>query len=357
MDAPMNEQKIRDILSGRQGGPFAAALRAALAPAGAAWSALMRLRRAAYRGRILSSRPAGIPVICVGNVTTGGTGKTPMVAWVTKQLLRGGFTPAILTRGYKAASGRSDEAELLRQSLPESVAVVVDADRVAGAGQARSRGANVLVMDDGFQHRRLRRNLDIVLIDATNPFGFGKCLPRGLLREPLSALADAGAIVITRSDMVAPDVLARLRQTLSILAPRASLHEAVHAPTHLVGAAGATMPLESLLGRGVYAFCGIANPGSFFAMLRRAGAKVLGERPLADHVAYDVGEAQAISRAAATCGAEVLVATQKDAVKLSRASFTLPLWQLAVEMQVSSGAEELTGKILAVAKGQMPASM
>ena len=177
----MNEQKVRDILSGRQTGPVAALLRATLSAASVPYAAAMRVRRDAYRRGVLASHAAGVPVICVGNVTTGGTGKTPMVAWVVRRLLENGFAPAILTRGYKSSAGQSDEAELLRRSLPASVPIVVNGNRLAGAQAARQQGANVLVMDDGFQHHRLRRDLDIVLIDATNPFGFGRCLPRGLL--------------------------------------------------------------------------------------------------------------------------------------------------------------------------------
>ncbi|RLG28969.1 tetraacyldisaccharide 4'-kinase, partial [Methanosarcinales archaeon] len=178
----MDTEQVRDIMSGRRRGVGAAALRAAAAVASCPYAAAMRLRRWAYRKGVLSSRSARAGVICVGNITTGGTGKTPMVAWVVDRLAQAGKTPAILTRGYRSAEGGSDEAALLKRLT--GAAVVVNPDRAAGAKQALAGGADVLVMDDGFQHLRLRRDLDVVLIDATNPFGFGRCLPRGMLREP-----------------------------------------------------------------------------------------------------------------------------------------------------------------------------
>jgi len=225
---------------------------------GVPYGAVMRLRRWAYNRGILTSHHVKVPVICVGNITTGGTGKTPMVKWVVDQLLERGKSPAILTRGYKSVDGKSDEAELLAQLT--GVPVVINPDRVAGARHAIKSGANVIVMDDGFQHLRLQRDLDIVLIDAMDPFGHNACLPCGLLREPKTALRAAGAIVITRCENQSPEALENLQDQLTRLAPQAILAQAIHAPVGIIDHNGNSLPLDALAGRKVVAFCGVGNP-------------------------------------------------------------------------------------------------
>ncbi|RPI60870.1 MAG: tetraacyldisaccharide 4'-kinase, partial [Planctomycetaceae bacterium] len=284
----MDTHRAMEILSGRRRGAAATLLRTALLAAAGPYSAAMRLRRRAYGCGLLPRHSAGVPVICVGNITTGGTGKTPMVAWVAGRLVATGARPAVLTRGYKSVNGKSDEAELLSQLLGPDVPVIVNPDRVAGAAAAVARGATVLVMDDGFQHCRLRRDLDIVLIDATNPFGFGHCLPRGLLREPTSALADADAIVITRSDQAAPQALEALRADLSKLAPQAYLYHATHKPSAVLDECARPLPLEVLAApaRRVFAFCGLANPDGFFDTVKSLGANLAGQAALEDHADY-----------------------------------------------------------------------
>ena len=341
----MDQQEIMDILSGRRRGAGAAAVRAVLSLAAAPYATLMRCRRWAYRRGILPARRAVAPVICVGNITTGGTGKTPMVEWVVRRLRGAGRTPAVLTRGYRSRAGLSDEAELLK--LRCDAAVVADADRVAAARSAVAGGADVLVMDDGFQHRRLRRELDIVLIDATCPFGFGRTLPRGLLREPPSALRDAGAVVVTRSDAIAEDQLQALRECLSRLAPEAGIHLAVHEPVEVLDETGRSRPLSALSGRKVFAFCGIGNPAHFFASLEGLGARLVARRALDDHVAYTPEVTESISLLADRSGAGLCVTTQKDFVKIAGAGFPLPVWRLVVRMKIVEGEAELVRQILA----------
>ena len=280
----------------------------------------------------------------MGNITTGGTGKTPMVAWVVRQLQEAGRIPAVLTRGYKSVAGRSDEAELLRKLT--GVDVIVKPDRVAGAKKAIAAGANVLVMDDGFQHLRLRRDLDIVLIDAfRRPFGGGCCLPVGRLREPPWVLSDADAIVITRSDLVSADSLEKLRGRLRALAPQVSLHAAAHKPLSLIDEDGQERPLSDIAGKKVFSFCGLGNPHGFFETARTLGAKTVGQKALMDHVQYTPSLVKQLSRTGEHRNAEILLTTQKDAVKLTTAKFTCPLWQLAVQMEITTGREELLEKI------------
>jgi tetraacyldisaccharide 4'-kinase len=230
--------------------------------------------------------------------------------------------------------------------------VVVNVDRVAGARAAIDQGADVLVMDDGFQHRRLQRDLDIVLIDGTNPFGYGYCLPRGLLREGPWALRDAGAIVITRSDRLAPDRLERLRNRLFALAPRAGIHLAVHAPTGVIDEKGERLPPSWLCDKTVFAFCGIANPSSFFETLTSLGAQLAGAVALDDHVDYSPEVLERLRQEAARCKGQVLMTTQKDFVKLTGADLGAPVLQLAVEMQIVGGQAELLERIKAACEGQ-----
>jgi len=282
-------------------------------------------------------------VISVGNVTTGGTGKTPMVAWVVARLKERQRDPAILSRGYKAVRGRSDEVELLTNLT--GAAVVVEADRVKGAKQAIGQGADVLVLDDGFQHLRLHRDLDIVLLDATNPFGYGHVLPRGLLREPRSALRDADAVVITHCRSVDEERLVRLGEQVRRLAPNATLHQAIHRPIAAIDHHGSLLQLDALAGRRVGAFCGIANPEPFFDDLRAQGAELLWRRCFDDHVDYGRREVLEELRSAPPGEAELLLTTQKDAVKLRDVDLGRPLWQLAIEIDFLSGEEELTAML------------
>ena len=348
----MNPQTIHDILSGNRTDLAAVLLRGGLAAASVPYSAAMRLRRWAYRKQLplfVSRRPSAaraVPTICVGNLTTGGTGKTPMVAWVVAYLRSLGRQAAILTRGYKARDGQSDEARVLAESCGPDVRIVVNADRVAGAQTAIDAGADVLVMDDGFQHRRLARDLDIVLVDAANPFGYGWCLPRGLMREPPSALRDAHAIVITRSDHATERQLTELTAHLTTLAPQAIIVQAAHVADCVLGEAQLRQPVEMLVGRKVFAFCGLGNPTGFFDMVRRLGAEVVGERAFADHFAYGAADVEAIIDSAQLASAEALLTSRKDFVKIADNPSDMPLWQLLVRIEVTRGREELCARIL-----------
>lgn len=348
----MDQHRALDILSGRRRGVGASLLRGALSLAARPYSGTMRLRRWAYGRGILPSRQPGAPNICVGNITTGGTGKTPTVAWAVKQLASAGCKPAILTRGYKSCDGASDEADLLRTLT--SAPVIVNGDRIAGAETAVAGGADVLVMDDGFGHLRLRRDMDIVLIDATQPFGYDRCLPRGLLREPLWALRDADAIVITRSDAVYPGLLEAMQSRLHRIAPRASQHTAVHRPRHFIDDMGAPQPLDALAGKSICAFCGIGNPESFFRTLQRLGAGPAERIVLDDHVHYTPQTIDSLRLASEKCSADVFVTTQKDHVKLTDVSLGRGVWQLVVAIEFTDGGEELRDEILAVAHRKAP---
>src|SRR5215213_1155286 len=196
----------------------------ALAPLSLAFGALARARSRLYRSGVFKTERVGAPVISVGNLTAGGTGKTPLVEWVARAIAEEGLRPCVLTRGYgRENEGRrvvvsdgvrvlagvregGDEAVLLAESLSGVASVVCDRDRVAAARWAREHlGAQAFVLDDGFQHMRIARDLDVVTLDATAPWGGGHLLPWGRLREPVTALARADCVVITRSDL-SPDL-------------------------------------------------------------------------------------------------------------------------------------------------------
>ena len=211
-------------------------------------------------------------MISVGNITAGGTGKTPLVAWLAHWLRRRGLHVVLISRGYKARRQRpNDEALELQQRLPD-VPHLQNPDRVAAARAAIAvLGCDVIVLDDAFQHRRIHRDLDIVLIDALEPFGYRHVLPRGLLREPLARLARAHVIGLSRADAVDAAHRAALQDEIHQLAPRAAWLELAHRPDTLVNAAGDTQAVTRLQGRRVAAFCGIGNPDAFRCSLESLG--------------------------------------------------------------------------------------
>ena len=336
----MNQRTILDILSGQKSGVGYSMLRAALSLARVPYSATMRARRWAYGRGLLPSHqaPGAVPVISIGNITTGGSGKTPMVEWLCAKLVESGRNPAILIRGYKDAGQGSDEAMLLEKSLGQSVPVIVGADRVASARRCVEMNVDTLVLDDGFQHLRLRRDMDIVLIDATNPFGLGKCLPRGLLRENVGTLKHAHAIVVTRSDAIDRPSLDGLLEHLKTLSPSAILCTAVHRPTGVV-AAGRGEPVDALVGKKVFAFCGLGNPHGFFHTLRRLGCNVVEAVALDDHAQYD---SQLLERLCSMLAsrADAMVTTAKDAVKIEFSNRMPPMLALEVKMDIVTGSDE-----------------
>lgn len=313
-----------ELISGARRGALATSLRGLLAASSAVYWVGQRLHFAAYNLGIRGVHQAGLPVVSVGNLTVGGTGKTPLVELLARRLSEAGLTVAILSRGYGAASQGldNDEVALLRENLGDGVLQVVDADRVVGATQARLLGAHVAILDDGFQHRRLARDVDLVVIDATRPFGFGWLLPRGLLREPVSGLARASAVVISRADQVsagARDAILQRLEGLGFRGPVALLGMKPRA-VYRVGPQGRLGAPESaqqaLAGRSVAALSAVGNPHAFVQMLDDLGARVVHGETFRDHYRYRGEDLQSAARRAESAGAELIVTTQKDGVKL-----------------------------------------
>ena len=296
------------------------------APA-ALFSLVARTRSGLYARRLLPSFEVGAPVVSVGNVAAGGTGKTPMIAWLARRLRERGLRAGIVSRGYgaDAADGvevLNDEARMLAGLLPD-VPHLQDRDRVRAATALADRGLDVILVDDGFQHRRLARDVDLVLLDALRPFGLPAPrgggapveapLPRGLMREPLSALRRASAVVITRADAVEPAVLDALERRVEAAAPGVPVAHATHVPVRLREVGGATddpRPPEELEGMEVDLLSGIGNPGAFEATARGLGATVCSHRRFPDHHDFSAGDLVGL-------GVErPVLTTAKDAARL-----------------------------------------
>ena len=338
-------------LEGEEGAPFWARVAlAGLAPAGWLWGDVMRLRRSFYEAGFRSREQPTCPVVSVGNLTLGGTGKTPAVAWLLSRLIEAGERPAVVSRGYGGA-GRgvrvvsagqgdvlssppaSDEAVLMARMFP-SVPVVTGKDRPAAARRAEEIGAGVIVADDGFQHLALRRCFDLVVLRGDRPFGNGRMFPAGPLREPLVAAQGAGAILITGE--AAPGI----REKVAALAPKARIFEGRLAPSALVGLDGlAAGKLDDLRGAGVVAVSGIGNPDGFLRTLAGLGANILKNLAFPDHAVYGENEVARITAAVKETGAELALATEKDAVKLVGLSGAGPFRALRVEMEIEGGGE------------------
>jgi tetraacyldisaccharide 4'-kinase len=332
------------LVSGRRRGPDATGLRLILWVLSLGYGLAVRLRNLLYHLGWLSVERVPVPVVSVGNLTAGGTGKTPMVEYVAGFYRRLEYRVAILSRGYGATGGSNDEARVLYDNLPD-VPHLQGADRVALARTALEElESEILILDDGFQHRRLARDLDLVLIDATAPWGYGYLLPRGLLREPPGSLRRAHLVLLTRCDLVAPDQLEQLRRRVARLAPGLPVVETCHQPVELVNAEGTTAPVELLGQRPVAAFCGLGNPEAFRRTLEQAGATLCAFRTFPDHHAYCREDVEELVRwtAGLPVAGPVVATTQKDLVKLRLTQLgPAPLWALRIRLRVLHGQEAL----------------
>jgi tetraacyldisaccharide 4'-kinase len=338
------------LVRGEARGLWPSVQRAGLWLASVPYGVVVRLRNLAFDRGWAHNHRAGVPVVSVGNLTVGGTGKTPCVEYVADFYRARGVRVAILSRGYGAAGRPNDEALVLGQNLPD-VPHLQGADRVALARTALAEiGSELLVLDDGFQHRRLARDLDLVLVDATAPWGYGRLLPRGLLREPVGGLGRADVILLTRCDQVDAAVRHRLRQLVARLAPRTPLVETTHQPVGLVNTGGEDLPLTALHATPVAAFCGVANPEAFRRTLTDLGASVTVFRVYPDHHDYTPEDSEELEGWGRDLPPRTLiVTTQKDLVKLARPALgECPLWSLRVRLRVEAGDEVLTQRLESV---------
>jgi len=351
MAPPLDRRRWLNVISKQQRSVGATLLRAGAAILAVGYRPAVHLRNAAYDLGIRRTHRAHAPVVSVGNLTAGGTGKTPMVIRLVERLQASGHAPAILMRGYMPAPGQpSDEAALYRCRLP-GVPVVANPDRVAGAEAIRRDHpeADVIVLDDGFQHRRLARDLDIVLIDATEPWGYGRLLPRGLLREPRRSLRRADAVVLTHCESVEQPEAERLSRAVARWHGKPPLARAAHHWARVLDAEGAVVASAEATGAGrrrVVAFCGVGNPAPFFREAAR-WFEVVEQHAFADHQRYDAGFAGWLAGRLRAADAEAGLTTEKDWARLApRLGEAGPaVWRASLALTLTAGGEALEGAL------------
>jgi tetraacyldisaccharide 4'-kinase len=322
-----------------------ALLRLVLTPAETIFRVAVGLRGAAYDHGLARTYLPGVPALSVGNLSVGGTGKTPVAAWFARRLREAGGHPAIVLRGY------GGDEPLVHRALNPVVPVVIDADRVAGARTAVSRGADCLVLDDAFQHRRIARAADVVLVSADRWTGSHRLLPAGPWREPLSALGRATLILVTRKavdETVARSVADQLAHRART--PVATVALAIGALSR--GEAGDEMAPEALAGRRVLAISAVGDPGSYERQLESAGARVRAAR-FPDHHRFTAGDADTLADGLAPD--ELAVCTLKDHVKLAplwpRAATAL--WYVSQRVAPESGASAIDQALDAVLRARI----
>jgi tetraacyldisaccharide 4'-kinase len=332
---------------------------ATLCGAGWFYGLAMGLRRALYDRGLLAAHRAPVPVISVGNLTVGGTGKTPLVDYLLKLMQNRGYRVAVVSRGYGGrGAGRvgvvcaglgpllpaetcGDEPYLLARRNPSSLVVVAPC-RADGVRHAvENLAADLIILDDGFQHLAVARDLDIVLLDARRPLGNGRLLPAGILREHPDALKRAGLMILTRSEGVEPSPL---KLDCPLIRCRHRL------ASEAVDLSGVTMPLSGLRAKRGVAFAGIADPENFFAALAAAGLQLLRTIPLFDHEAYDGATLAMIAEASRD--ADFLVTTEKDGVKLSHLHWPVPCYQVPMTLEFFDEGSLLLEQALAAVVNQ-----
>ena len=365
-------QFAEDVIMDRREGRSAAIFAAFLKPLSVLMNGLVQLRLWLYQHRIFRTRHLGCLVVVVGNLTVGGTGKTPVVEKFARSLASRGRKVAILSRGYKSkpvplwkrlarqishrgdlppkvvSDGKTvllnseeagDEPFMLASNLP-GVMVFVDKNRVnAGSYAIRKYGVDTLILDDGFQYLPLKGRLNLLLVDKTNPFGNGQLLPRGILREPIKHLKRASFVFLTKSNGVAdPQLEALIRKNN----PTADIIECAHRPKYLQRLdTGEKRPLSEMNGKRIGAFSAIADHYSFEGFLRQNGAQVLYTRRFLDHHRFTDTELEHLFKQAEKEDLEFLVTTEKDAVRIHR-DFpkTIPLYYLRLEIEILSGDQD-----------------
>jgi tetraacyldisaccharide 4'-kinase len=342
------ERYMLGVMSGQQRGVGPTVLRGAMSVAEPFYKAAMSLRNYRYdNGWGVHHLPR--PVISVGNITAGGTGKTPVVRWLCERLLELGHHPAVLTRGFRSA----DEPRMLGSFFGTDagtprVAISVNSDRVAAGKQllADQPEIDVLVMDDGFQHRRLDRDFDMVLVNATQPFGFGHVHPRGLLRESIRGLRRASAVLLTRVDGVSADVVAEIERTIQAIAPGVPVFHCSH---QLAGLRRADAPadqppdadISELAGKRVIVLCGLGDPASFEQQLRLRCGQIVRSIRIGDHRS-PTEQQMAELRSTTGLQADAIVTTEKDWQNIDGASFpkAVPVWRVDMRIRFAGDDEQ-----------------
>jgi tetraacyldisaccharide 4'-kinase len=305
------------------------------------YGAAVRMRVHAYgQGWLKQQRLRGA-VVSVGNLSVGGVGKTPMVLWLAEKFIAQGRRVAVLSRGYRGGQGSSDEVALLRSRLGERAVVAVGANRFATGAALEARTAiDIFLLDDGFQHLRLARDVDILLLDASRPLHDDALLPSGMLREPVSAMGRADVLVFTRAE-TQPGIATAVSKLQS--------YPVFAATTKLLGFRRLGSGDAGLLGSGqigagpFFAFCGLGNPQQFLRDLETWQVPVRGQQMFPDHHRYSAGDAAALERAAERSQARALVTTEKDAKNLSSMAIQeFPVFVAVIDIEISQEQDFLS---------------
>lgn len=311
------------------------------------YGAVMRARNRRYDCRKAPVHRPRVPVISVGNITLGGAGKSPFVRRLARWFHERGVRVGIVSRGYGSTRNSACDETLEYQRLLPYIPHLCNADRAAAVAKAVVKHhCRLIVLDDGFQHRRLARDLDIVMLDALVPFGFGHVFPRGLLREPLEGLRRADVVVLSRADLITPTEREAIRNTVRMFAPDSLWVEAAHVPSTLFTSDNLQVPLGWVLGRRVAAFCGIGNPSAFRHTLEKCNCCVVDFRSFPDHHRFTPGDLKQLTGWASSLDVEVVLCTLKDLVKLNIVRLAdKPLLALGVEIEILAGEEALAARL------------
>ena len=339
----MNDVAFRELVSGRKSGLCASVVRTFLWMLSVPYRMAVAIRSCCYSIGVLPEHKVKVSVVSVGNLTVGGTGKTPIVAFLANWCREQGLRPAIVSRGYKALDTGENDEKLVLDILCPDVPHVQNPDRVQAARQAIEQfDAKVVIADDAFQHRRLGRMLDIVLVDATNPFGYGHLLPRGLLREPVAAIRRADVVVLTRVDQADKAAVQRVHDSMKPYTADDAHVESQFVLTGFRNIAGNSRTVEDIVPVRTFAFCAIGNPIAFQNSLRKSGIQPIGFGSFPDHHHYSAKDLDELRNRAAECEADELVTTLKDLVKIKVNHIgDMPLWAAEIGTKITQGEQHL----------------
>ncbi len=342
-----HENWLLEIIADPSNDPLRQFLRLMLFLLSLVYRVAVGIRNWAYDHRLLPVNQVDAPVIAVGNLTVGGTGKTPIVKWLIEQLSEN-HNVAVVSRGYRKLPGElNDEGLEIARQFP-NVLQIQDKDRVVAANQAIQSFRNhaqqqlAILVDDGFQHRRLHRDLNILIVDATAPFGHGYLLPRGLLREPTTSAKRADAVILTRANLISSEQKDSIESQLRQATPAVLWAESHLVCQGWISNTRSTLPLDALRSSKLFSFCGIGNPKGFRLTLENANLNIEHMLPFPDHHHYSHQDIDDIVSAAKLNHCEAIVCTVKDLVKLPKdRDFDVPIYALETKTQMVGGSEGL----------------
>ncbi|RMG06054.1 MAG: tetraacyldisaccharide 4'-kinase [Acidobacteria bacterium] len=315
----------------------------------------VHLRLMLYGKNILRSHSLGKPTIAIGNLTAGGTGKTPLTIFIAKELAKRRLKICILTRGYGRKEPQnmllvSSEGKIMLYDVESSgdeplemaerlkgdsnVSIIADANRIRAARWAIEKlNPDVFILDDAFQHLQVKRDVNLLLIDSTNPFGNMQLLPAGILREPLSSITRADAVLLTKENLSSQEKLDSLKNMIKDIHPTAKVFSAKIYPLDVVHLNNKIEAIDEIKANKTLAFCAIANPDAFFQLLKAENFKICATKVFPDHYRYSQEDVSRIETLAMQKGANLLITTPKDAVKLRKLNFSLPCTVLMTELK------------------------